>query len=417
MVTATMIPSRVAPLAVVLVATALAPVASAQSFAQGAGPVSPQIANAAPLADPLPGLDSPLSDMVRARTAAAAEQRVGREAQVQVEIHLNTANRRAVRERVAGIAEVTKESADGGILQAWTKVGDLEELAGLAGVGQVRRPPRARALGSPGAGAARSEGSDFFEVRRWHDAGFRGDGVGVGIIDIEFLGYRDLLGGDLPAAVAVRNFVDGEDAAAIDGATPHGAAVAEIIHDVAPGARLALARVSTPLDLFDAVEWLVEEQGVDIISTSIGFFNATPGDGTGYFADIVSGAVERGVFWATAAGNSREAHWGGGFTDPDGDGRLDFAGGEVNFGSPAGSDQAFLIPAGFTFWVFLRWDDWVEVDQDYDLFLYRFSNGEWRQQSADGGRDRQQGRDGQFPVDCATRIALGGSHGSCSSFP
>jgi len=377
--------------------------ASAQSFSAGLAPVVPRVADrdAAP-DEPLPGLDSSLSDLARRGAEGAATRAGVRAGRVLVEIYLQEGERAAARAAIAGLTEVTKQRPDGSVVQGWVAIDDLERLAGLNGVAQVRRPPRARALGAPGAGAVRSEGSNFFDVQSWHDAGFRGGGVSIGIIDVEFLGYRDLLGSELPAVVAARNFVDGESADALDGLTPHGAAVAEIIHDVAPDARLALARVSTPMDILDAVEWLLDEQGVDVISTSIGYFNLSPGDGTGFLAEVVQLAADSGVFWATAAGNSRQAHWGGAFTDGDGNDRLDFPGGEINYGGPASGGQAFLIGPGFTFVVFLRWDDWTEVDQDYDLVLYRFSDGEWRQQSGDGGRDRQQGRNGQFPVETAS---------------
>lgn len=394
---------RTAVFASTAIAMFSAAIVDAQSFSHGLGTVSRRTSDAEMSnTAPIPGLDSALSDMARSEPDAVGAQLEERARLVQVEIHLDAKNRSATRAAVARVAEITKESSDGAVLQAWIRIGGLEDLAAIPGVGQVRRPARARALGLPGAGVARSEGSAFFDVRRWHDAGFRGDGVTVGVIDIAFLGYRDLLGDELPAAVAARNFVDGGNESDLEGLVPHGAAVAEIIHDVAPAARLALARVSTPLDFLEATEWLVEEQKVDVISTSIGFFHVTPGDGTGFFADVVRSAVERGVLWVTAAGNSRQAHWGGDFADADGDNRLDFVGGDVNFGGPGYDFQAYFIPSGFTFWVFLRWNDWTEVNQDYDLYIYRFSNGEWHQQSAEGGRDRQNGRSGEFPIETAS---------------
>src|SRR4051794_16338555 len=56
------------------------------------------------------------------------------------------------------------------------------------------RLPRSRAdhlarLGAPG----------------WHDAGFRGQGITVAVLDTGFRGYRDQLGKSLPADLVVRS--------------------------------------------------------------------------------------------------------------------------------------------------------------------------------------------------------------------
>ncbi len=83
--------------------------------------------------------------------------------------------------------------------------------------------------------------------------------------------------------------------AQLDGTTEHGTACAEVIHDIAPGAALYLAKVGTDLDLAEAVGWLIGQQ-VDIISTSLGLYNATPGDGTGYLADLVGQDAVRCVY-------------------------------------------------------------------------------------------------------------------------
>ena len=39
-------------------------------------------------------------------------------------------------------------------------------------------------------------------VPTWHDAGFTGQGVKIGIIDYGFEGFRSLMGTELPASVA-----------------------------------------------------------------------------------------------------------------------------------------------------------------------------------------------------------------------
>jgi hypothetical protein len=174
--------------------------------------------------------------------------------------------------------------------------------------------------------------------------------------------------------VIVKNFVDGENDTQVNGGGVHGTACAEIIHDVAPGAQIFLAKVSTNIDLAEAVAWLKNTIHVNIISTSLGWYNVTPGDGTGEFADLVSQARAAGILWATAAGNDREAHWGGLYADSDADTMHNFNGTqEVNYFGP-GDGSAYLTPAGFAFRVFLRWDDWANHNQDYDLFFFSHAN-------------------------------------------
>ena len=67
----------------------------------------------------------------------------------------------------------------------------------------------------------------------------------VAIIDAGFQGYPGLLGSELPATVTAKNFVDGESDAQVNGATVHGTACAEIVHDIAPNATLYLVKVGT----------------------------------------------------------------------------------------------------------------------------------------------------------------------------
>lgn len=147
----------------------------------------------------------------------------------------------------------------------------------------------------------------------------------------------------------------------VDGTTRHGTACAEIIHDLAPGAELYLVKIATLVDLSQAVDYL-RSQNVDITSTSLGFYNVSPGDGTGPLADIVEQARSDGIFWTTAAGNDRQAHWSGQFIDNDDNRWHEFdSGQEVNFYGP-GSNTYYNIPSGYLVAGYLRWDDWDNVE-------------------------------------------------------
>lgn len=188
------------------------------------------------------------------------------------------------------------------------------------------------------------------------------DPVRVGVLDIGFKGYRSLLGSELPATVTVNSFHPGGIEG--DGEDPldqiHGTACAEIVYDVVPDAELFLANFNTIADNSDAIDWLISEN-VDVISYSIGWFNAGPGDGRGPINDAVQRALDAGIEFVVSAGNDARAHWQGQYNDPDGDGFNNFA--------PNDNDNSVFLVAGEDLTVYLNWDDWFASAQDYDLYI------------------------------------------------
>jgi hypothetical protein len=209
--------------------------------------------------------------------------------------------------------------------------------------------------------------------------------------------------------IDARNFVDGENLLDVDGTTQHGTACAEIIYDVAPGVSLYLAKISTNIDLQEAVAWL-REQNVDVISTSLTWYNVTPGDGTGEFADVVQAARDDGIVWVTAAGNDRENHWGGTYVDidpgNDANDRHAFLSDGVNCFGPEGGG-CYAIPPGELLNIYLRWDDWTEVLQDYDLYLVRLVGTSW--QTVASSYEPQEGNPGDTPLERISYVTGGGT--------
>ncbi len=301
--------------------------------------------------------------------------------------------------------EVTGVGNDATLLQGWLPMDALETVAADDNVLLIRRPAELVLLESPESGNSTTEGLAVINGPAWHTAGHQGAGVKIGIIDGGFLGYGGLLGVDLPPSVTVKNFVDGETDPQVDGTTKHGAACAEIIHDIAPAASLYLAKIGTNLDLQEAVAWLKDTQQVDVISTSFGFYNLTPGDGSGEFANLVQAARDAGILWVTAASNDREAHWGGLYYDPNNSGSHFYnATQNVNYFGP-GDGNAYNIPAGYRVTVFLRWNDWSAVNQDYDLRLLRWNGSTWT--TIASGVNYQNGGAGQTPTEYVTAVTSG----------
>ncbi len=371
-------------------------------------------AMAAPRASRHPQLDSAMADLAAAAdgSIAGAQALAGAQSlrlsdhRVQVQIVTHSPGlQRAIRAVAEAGGEVTVVGRDETLIQGWLPIGALEAVAAHDDVYLIRRPAELVVPDSALAGNSTTEGFDAMNGPAWHTAGYTGRGIRIGIIDGGFEGYPDLLETDLPASVTVRNFVDGESDAEVDATTKHGTAVAEIVHDVAPDATLYLAKIATNLDLQQAVAWLVDTQQVDIIVTGIIWYNATPGDGTGEFADLVQEARSAGVLWVTAGGNGREHHWGGLYYDPEETGSHHYGETQnVNFFGP-GDGQAYAIPAGYQFQVLLRWDDWTDVDQDYDLYLLRWNDSSWEVVAE--STNVQNGGAGQRPTEFASITTSG----------
>ncbi len=280
-------------------------------------------------------------------------------------------------------------------LQAWIPVSQLEGVAADTAVAAINRPAYLVPLDN-NAVDAYTEGFAPLNGQAWHDKGKRGAGVKVAIIDAGFLGYAGLLGSDLPSSVTAKNFVDGQNDNQVGTDSRHGTGCAEIVYDIAPDAQFFLIKIATNLDLQQAVNYAIA-QGVDVISTSIGWYNLSPGDGTGQFANLVDLARNNGITWITAAGNDRDAHWGGAFADPDDDDFHNFSGSqEVLFFGP-GNGNAYAIPPGVLLRIYVRWDDWVNINQDYALHVVGWNGSQWQ---VVGSSSRPQfGIPGQRPTE------------------
>ena len=275
------------------------------------------------------------------------------------------------------------------LLAAYAPPSSLDRLADVPGV------QRASATPPIWTDEVTSEGVAETNASAWQAAGYDGTGVKIGVIDGGFIGYAALLGGELPAAANVVAWGAGSGGSE-NGGTDHGTAVAEIVHDVAPGAKLYIARVDTEVDIGNAKDWMVS-QGVKVINTSLGWPSWGPGDGTGQVDTIVSNAVGSGVFWASSSGNDRRGHWMGDFTDANSNAALNWDGSSSEFNT-FGANQGWVLSG------VLRWNDsWTNASQDYDLILCQWTGSAWAKiaQSA----NYQDGAAGRTPYEEIAVIA------------
>ncbi|CAA9563138.1 MAG: hypothetical protein AVDCRST_MAG18-1261 [uncultured Thermomicrobiales bacterium] len=202
-----------------------------------------------------------------------------------------------------------------------------------------------------------SEGVKVIGADQWQSAGITGKGVKVGIIDLGFAGYQQLLGQELPTNVQARSFNSTKDITG--GGEVHGTACAEIVHAVAPDAELYIANIDSDASVGQATDWMIS-QGVKIISASFGSVGTTRGDGTGLGVRIVDNARAKGVLFVVAAGNSGDEHYAANLTDGDGNGWHEFAPGK----------EFLKISVGSALDVRMRWDAWTGEPVNLDLYLF-----------------------------------------------
>ncbi len=210
----------------------------------------------------------------------------------------------------------------------------------------------------------------------WHEAGYTGQGIKVGIIDAGFVGYTALMGTELPKTVHARCYSNkpllphSDNISDCEHGENHGAAVAEALIDVAPDVALYVAQPNSKYRFRKTVDWMISE-GVSVINLSMSYPWEGPGDGTSpsglSYLKMVDRAVSGGIVWVEAAGNRAEDTWTGGYVDEDADGWLEFkASDETNHVDIRGGD---------IFRAQLRWNDplvkgWGASSTDLDLYLY-----------------------------------------------
>jgi len=279
-------------------------------------------------------------------------------------------------EALGGQVETSYEN----LIQHLAHPGAIQAISQLPAVKLLRLPLK------PFPMTVTSEGVSKTGADTWHDVtAYRTtEKVKVCILDLGFKGYSGLLGTELPSSVTVRSFRADND---IEADQVHGAACAEIVHDMAPDADLYLVNFGTEVEHHQAVNWIID-QGVKVISYSIGWYNAGDGKGTGPICDDVKKASDAGIIWCNSAGNEAENHWEGTFSDSDSDGWMNFS----------GSDE-LLMTRGYYCYAWMNWDDWGTwlgtdysgSNNDYDLYLYYYSGGAWH--FADSSTGSQNGND------------------------
>ena len=272
------------------------------------------------------------------------------------------------------------------LLQALVPVSQIENIAKDPNVQYIRLPLKPHPL-------VESQGVEVINATTVQGLGINGTGVKVAVIDTGFYGFNT--SSEIWNVKENRSFSgdimgSGED---------HGTACAEIILDVAPNASLYLYNIQNSVQFGQAVDYAIS-QGIDIISCSLGWVNAGPYDGTGSVCDIASNASDSGILFINSAGNQAKRHYEGTFNNTDVDDWHEFS---------TGTDEVLslgTIPTGNLITLYLSWDDWTTVDQDYDLYLL---NGTL--DTVASSTNLQNGSGGQTPTEYIPYTSTGGNYG------
>lgn len=344
---------------VVLVAVGI--VVAAQSSAVGAAQ-APDPPAASEIATPHRQPGTGLRLDARLGAVAAAEGRGTSAALIAAKANELAVRGNRVRVILTGADAAAAAIAAGGTVEA-SATGKTQALVPVDALDTLSSDARAKTINPPAhfeAATITGEGVAATNATAFHAAGNTGQGVKVGIIDLGFSGYQQRVGeGELPA-VTTADFCGGQLASA----TVHGTAVAEIVHEMAPGAQLYLICVDSEVTLAQAEQYAIQ-QGITIINHSVAWFNTSRGDGSGAAGTpdaIVADARAHGIVWVNAAGNEGTSHWSGSFIDTNSDGVHEFVlGGDVG--------NSFNVGPHATACAFLRWDAWPVTTEDYDLYI------------------------------------------------
>jgi subtilase family protein len=389
-------PSRLArrsSLAALLAACALAPSSAlAASAPPGDAALSPRLAE---LARPALRSASRAEQAARLSLAPSGPGSLLRDgSRVLADVRLDGDAEAAVDGLRQAGAEVVHVSRRYQTVTVAAQPADLPSIADLSGVDAVTEVLTPIVRGADCGGAVRSEGDAQLNAGNARSSfGIDGSGVTVGILSDSFdrspsavtHAAGDVASGDLPGAgspcgsTAAVNALDDSEAG-----RDEGRAMAQIVHDLAPGASIAFATAFSGELGFAANIKALAAAGAKVIADDVAYFGE-PFFQDGPVAVAVNEVAATGVSYFSAAGNDNLinaagndiASWeAGSFRDattcpPALAAALD-AEDCMDFDPGVGSDPGFgiTVAKGATLTVDLQWaEPWNGVGTDLDAFL------------------------------------------------
>ena len=336
-----------------------------------------------------------------------------KEGRVMVNVRLdgNVALPEIRKQIIAAGGTVTAENSSyrHGVLSAYLPVSKIAEIArapGVLSVSMGRRPIR-------NIGAATSGGVFVLHSDVLNDNGVNGMGITVGVLSDSYdkatedlngdplliHADQDIASGDLPGTGNPNGHTDpvdvgtpSRDSPSSDGVNDEGRAMLQIVHDVAPSAKLAFATAFvSEVDFAANIGKLRTDAHCDVICDDV-FYTSEPFFSDGMIAQAVDAVVADGCSYFSAAGNQQGGGYAANFNrvaDPTARAGLPghniklnqvpgalTAGGFHNFSTSAPADiaQKILIPAGGTWSITFQWNDPFDkpggVTTDYNILIF-----------------------------------------------
>lgn len=227
---------------------------------------------------------------------------------IQVYIKLSSCNQQDITQLEMLGAEVEVVNKKLNKVQAWVTSSQLDALIKLDNVEKIFRP----SIALPRSGSVVTQGDTLLKSDQLRSLGLSGRGIRVGIVSDGANNWVSArTSGDLPAKLTrygscSRRSADPQNCR-FARTCNEGTAMAEIIHDIAPEAELAVASANTSLEFIQQINRLADEFKADIIVDDLGFFGE-PYFGGGEIADAVA-ALPEDILYVSSAGNSARIHY------------------------------------------------------------------------------------------------------------
>lgn len=196
--------------------------------------------------------------------------------------------------------------------------------------------------------------------------GANGQGVKIAIIDLGFQLLDDAQDmGTAPDPPA--DTTDWTGTGLMTG-TKHGTGCTEICFEYATQATYYLHKINGEVQLGNAINQAIND-GVDLITSSISYYNTGWADGSGTVCAAVQDATDAGIIFFHGSGNFHQDHWQGIFNTTDGDDWHEYVVGDETNEATVGTGSNNSITVN------LQWEGTPNSTNDYDLYLFNEANG------------------------------------------
>lgn len=229
-------------------------------------------------------------------------------------------------------------------VQVWAAADAIDELVKVDWVLKITPPNYA----TPRRGSVTTQGDAILRSNLLRNLGVTGKGIKVGIISDGANNWTSARAtGNLPATIqrfgSCQTRANNPSSCLARLTCNEGTAMAEIIHDIAPDAQLAVAGARTSLEFIQRINQLRNTFGADIIVDDLGFFGE-PFFADGDIAQAVN-SLPASILYFTSAGNSGNSHYQANYnsTISNGVDVHDFGGDDISHGFVVGANSYTLV--------------------------------------------------------------------------